>query len=85
MATGVLRAAHQMGVQVPTDLSVAGFDDIPLAQQIYPALTTIRQPVRKMAEKAAEILMEQVRFQTVASKSPSIKAELRIRESTGPV
>lgn len=84
MATGVLRAAYQLGLKVPKDLSVAGFDDIPLAQQIYPALTTIRQPIRKMAEKAAEILMEQVRLQPVASSSPVVNAELRIRESTGP-
>jgi LacI family transcriptional regulator len=84
MATGVLRVAHQMGIEVPSELSVAGFDDIPLAEQIYPALTTIRQPVRKMAEKAAEILMEQVRSQPVACHSPIVEAELRIRESTGP-
>jgi LacI family transcriptional regulator len=85
MATGVLRAAHQLGVEVPAALSVAGFDDIPLAQQIYPALTTIRQPVRKMAEKAAEQLLEQVRSEPVEQKSAKIEAELRIRESTGPV
>ena len=84
MATGVLRAAHQLGVDVPTALSVAGFDDIPLAQQIYPALTTIRQPVRKMAETAAEILMSQVRSQPVDGESHHVEAELRIRESTGP-
>ena len=85
MATGVLRVAHQLGIDVPGELSVAGFDDIPLAKQIYPALTTIRQPVRKMAEKAAEILMAQVRSQPVTSKSPVVEAELRIRESTGPI
>ena len=85
MATGVLRAAHQMGFDVPDALSVAGFDDIPLAEQIYPALTTVRQPTRNMAEKAAEILMEQVRSQSVECHSPNVDAELRIRESTGPV
>jgi LacI family transcriptional regulator len=83
MATGVLRAAHQMGVKIPAELSVAGFDDIPLAEQIYPALTTIRQPVRKMAEVAAEILMSQVRAQPVDRETHKVDAELRIRESTG--
>ena len=84
MATGVLRVAGLMGIKVPSELSVAGFDDIPLAQQIYPALTTIRQPVRQMAETAVEILMNQVRSRSPTDKPRSIDAELRIRESTGP-
>lgn len=84
MATGVLRVAHQMGIKMTDELSVAGFDDIPLAQQIYPALTTIRQPVRSMAERAVEILMDQVRSRPLKEKQQTIEAELRIRESTGP-
>lgn len=85
MATGVIRVAHQKGISIPNDLSVAGFDDIPLAQQIYPALTTIRQPVRSMAETAVELLMDQVRSRPPSDKPRMIDAELRIRESTGPM
>ena len=85
MATGVLRVAGLMGVKIPSELSVAGFDDIPVARQIYPALTTIRQPVRQMAESAVEILMERVRSRPATDGPHSIDAELRIRESTGPV
>ena len=84
MATGVLRAAYQLRIRVPDQLSVAGFDDIPLAQQIYPALTTIRQPVRSMAESAVEILMDEIRSKPAPEKTLMIDAELRIRESTGP-
>ena len=84
MATGVIRVAHQMGIHVPNELSVAGYDDIPLAQQIYPALTTIRQPVRTMAETALEILMAQMRSGSTADKPHTIDAVLKIRESTGP-
>jgi len=84
MATGVIRVAHQMGIHIPDDLSVAGFDDIPLAQQIFPALTTIRQPVRTMAETALELLMDQMRAKPTMDKPHTIEAELRIRESTGP-
>ena len=84
MATGVLRVAHQLQIKVPDELSVAGFDDIPLAQQIYPALTTIRQPVRSMTERAAEILMDQVRSRPAKEKPRTIDAVLKIRESTGP-
>ena len=84
MATGVLRSAMLMGIKVPDELSVAGFDDIPLAKQIYPSLTTIRQPVRAMAETAVEILMAEMRSGPAIEKPHSIDATLTIRESTGP-
>ena len=50
MAAGVLRVAQSRGIDVPGQLSVAGFDDIALAQQVFPALTTIKQPLEEMAE-----------------------------------
>jgi LacI family transcriptional regulator len=53
MAAGVLSYAHRIGLDVPEDLSVAGFDDTPLAQLVWPPLTTIRQPVRELAYAAA--------------------------------
>ncbi len=84
MATGVIRVAHQMEIKIPEDLSISGYDDIPLAQQIYPSLTTIRQPVRSMAETAVQLLMDQVRSRPAADKPRTIDACLRIRESTGP-
>ena len=74
MATGVLSMAHRMGIKIPDELSVAGFDDIPLAQQIYPALTTIRQPVRKMAEAATEILTAKLRSRPTEDKPHTIDA-----------
>ena len=49
MAAGVMRVAHEKKFSIPDDLSVAGFDDIPLANQIWPLLTTIRQPVHEIA------------------------------------
>ena len=45
MAAGVLAVAHSLGIGIPDELSVAGFDDVPLASQVWPALTTIRQPI----------------------------------------
>jgi LacI family transcriptional regulator len=56
MAAGVLSIAHQRGLTVPADLSIAGFDDTDLASLVWPPLTTIRQPIRAMAERAAELL-----------------------------
>jgi len=84
MATGAIRVANKMGINVPKDLSIAGFDDIPLSRQIYPSLTTIRQPVKAMAETAVEILMDQVCKRPATDRPRTIAAELRIRESTGP-
>ncbi len=60
MAAGVLTVAHARGIGVPDDLSVAGFDDTPLAQLVWPPLTTIRQPTRDLAHAAASLLFERV-------------------------
>lgn len=56
MAAGVLAIAHQRGMSVPDDLSVAGFDDTDLARLVWPPLTTIRQPTRELAYTAASLL-----------------------------
>ncbi len=56
-ALGVFEAARVAGLRVPHDLSVVGYDDVPLAQWSSPALTTVHQPLRKMAEEAAKMLL----------------------------
>jgi LacI family transcriptional regulator len=58
MAAGVLAVAHGKGIAVPRELSVAGFDDTPLAQLVWPPLTTIRQPTRELGWAAAALLFE---------------------------
>lgn len=82
MAVGVIRAAHRMGIDVPGELSVAGYDDITLARQVYPTLTTIRQPLTRMAELAAEAII------ATKGRPPAaidvVDGELMVRESTGP-
>ena len=57
MAAGVYRAAYQLGLSIPDDLSVVGFDDSPLASRIWPPLTTIRLPIRDMGRLAASKLL----------------------------
>jgi len=57
MAFGVMQAAARLGLSIPRDLSVAGFDDAPGAQFSVPQLTTVRQPVAEMAETAARMLI----------------------------
>ena len=87
MAVGVVRVADELGIRIPGELSVAGFDDIALARQVYPALTTIRQPLSAMAERAAELLIEG-RGRPAPSGAGGeevIPSSLKVRDSTGPV
>jgi LacI family transcriptional regulator len=61
MAAGVVAVAHKMGLDVPGDLTVVGFDDTALATTIWPELTTVHQPIADMAEMAVRCMVEQVR------------------------
>jgi LacI family transcriptional regulator len=82
MAAGVLHVARQLGIEVPAELSVAGFDDDPLARCTYPQLTTVRQPVRAMAELAVQRLVESTRDAARDSVRQCLPHELIIRNST---
>jgi LacI family transcriptional regulator len=82
MAAGVMRVADRLGIRVPHDLSVAGCDDIALAQQIYPALTTIHQPLTDMAEAAVLTLIESQRNNKLPDSPTIVPGMLMIREST---
>ena len=85
MAAGVMRVAAQLGIDIPGRLSVAGCDDISLARQIHPRLTTIRQPLAAMAELATLALVDVSRKDSLHNGVAVVPAQLRIRESTGPV
>jgi len=83
-AIGVLRAAHTLGMKVPDDLSVAGFDNIPLASFWTPALTTVAQPIREQGKMAARILLDSIEGKsTAAARTRTMECELVVRESTG--
>ena len=88
MALGVLRVAHERRIDVPRQLSVAGFDDIAMARRAWPSLTTVKQPVEKMAERAVELLVDYIaarnRGATLDSTHELFDNELIIRESTAP-
>ena len=84
MAAGVLRVATRLGIQVPDDLSIAGCDDISLAQQLYPSLTTIRQPLSVMAEAASLALIDGARGNPREARLEIVPGTLEIRESTAP-
>ncbi|MBT8103425.1 MAG: LacI family DNA-binding transcriptional regulator [Gammaproteobacteria bacterium] len=84
MAAGALRVANRLGIDVPGQLSLAGFDDIALARQVEPALTTIRQPLDRMAETAAAMLIKGNSKDKGDDGPVVIPATIKIRESTGP-
>ena len=83
MAAGVIRVANRMGVDVPGELSVAGCDDISLARQIFPSLTTVRQPLSAMAECATKAIIAAAKGDLPAG-TEMIPAKIQVRESTGP-
>jgi len=81
MAAGIMKSAQMKGMQIPDDISLAGFDDSPIAHQIWPALTTVKQPVEKMAAHAANILIAKFDGLAEQTKSKEFKSELIVRES----
>jgi LacI family transcriptional regulator len=84
-AVGALAAAAERGLRVPADLSVAGFDDIDLAQATSPRLTTVRQPLQEMGRMAVGLLVRLLERQRLEALHVELATELVIRESTGPV
>jgi LacI family transcriptional regulator len=83
MAAGVIAAVFERGQRVPEDVSVAGFDDIPLASQVWPALTTVHQPIYAIAQTATEILLRLLKHEQ-ASQQVEFSTELRLRQSAAP-
>jgi len=84
MALGVLAAAHRLGLNVPSELSVVGFDDSPTAALVWPPLTTVRQPVFEMARTAVEMLVQghKVDVTDDADQHKVLAHELIVRDST---
>ncbi|MFD0200516.1 MULTISPECIES: LacI family DNA-binding transcriptional regulator [Saccharothrix] len=85
LAVGALQAAHERGLRVPEDLSVAGFDDIDLSRATRPALTTVRQPLQEMGRIAVTQLMRVLDGHRPEALHLELSTTLVVRESTGPV
>ena len=85
MAAGAVTAAYMRGMTVPKDLSVAGFDDTEIATNIWPQLTTIRQPISDMSARAVKLLAAQIHGEEDAKPLKAIlDFELIERDSIGP-
>jgi len=61
MAAAAISVARRLGLDVPHDISIAGFDDIPLASAVWPGLTTIHQPIANMARESVKLLLDEIR------------------------
>ncbi|MDF6040868.1 LacI family DNA-binding transcriptional regulator [Streptomyces sp. JH14] len=83
-ALGVYEAARELGLRIPEDLSVVGFDDLPLTRWIGPPLTTVRQPLIEMAETAARLVLDMSRGRQPATSSVDLATNLVVRSSTAP-
>jgi LacI family transcriptional regulator len=85
MAFGAMDAAKAAGLTIGKDISIVGFDDVFMASQVYPTLTTIRQPMADMGETALELLVTLLEGRTALTLRRELPTELIIRESTGRV
>lgn len=81
-ALGVIEAARTLGLQIPRDLSIVGYDDLQLAQWSSPALTTIHQPLTKMAEEAARLVVRMSEGELESIPRMDLATRLVVREST---
>ncbi len=82
-ALGVRKALRERGLSVPGDMSLAGFDDLPLVSYLDPPLTTVRQPKREMGRLAMQVLRKLMDGEK-AEQNIRVSGELIVRESTAP-
>nr|WP_062338529.1 LacI family DNA-binding transcriptional regulator [Herbidospora sakaeratensis] len=83
-AIGIYHAAHQLGLRIPDDLSVVGFDDMPPWRWAIPPLTTVRQPLTEMAATAALMLINLAEGEPLLQRRVELGTELVVRGSTAP-
>jgi DNA-binding LacI/PurR family transcriptional regulator len=83
-AIGAMNAAEEAGFEVGKDLSIIGFDDVPMSQYLRPALTTLRQPIQQVAELLITMLKASITNKPIKQRQLVIPPELIVRASTGP-
>ena len=82
-AIGAINAIKESGLEIPKDISIIGFDDIPMAMHTSPALTTVRQPTRRQGSLAAEYLLRRIESKSAVEREETIlECELIVRDST---
>lgn len=81
---GVYRALAERDRQIPRDMSVVGFDDMPFARLVTPALTTVRQPLREMGRVAVTLLLQSIAGERLETLRVELATQLVVRASTAP-
>ena len=85
LALGAVNAAQNLGLSVPEDVSVVGFDDVELTIMIRPGITTMAQPCFQLGECAMELLLHQLRGDADYQREIKLDTELVVRASTAPL
>jgi LacI family transcriptional regulator len=83
MAIGAMRELRAAGIRVPADIAVTGFDDIHIGAMLTPPLTTVRQSMRDLGERACSVLLERIADPSLARRVERLPTELVVRESCG--
>lgn len=83
-AFGAVEAVKDLGLRVPEDVSVVGFDDVPMASQVFPPLTTVRRPLEQMGRVGVALLLARLRGEAV-ELGTVLPTALVVRSSSGPV
>ena len=82
-AMGALRAAHDLGLAIPGDIAIAGFDNLPMSKYTTPPLTTVEQPISEQGKRAAEFLIDRIERRVKdAHRDVTLDCKLIVREST---
>jgi DNA-binding LacI/PurR family transcriptional regulator len=83
VALGAIQAIQEAGLRVPEDISVIGFDDLPMAKNSEPSLTTINQPIAQKGETATSLLLDLIEGAVESPAHVTLSARLVVRDSCG--
>jgi len=82
-AFGAIYAAQELGIQIPEELSICGYDNLSFSKNIWPGLTTVNQPSEEILERATRLLIDQLKGKPIDNQAFHIGSDLVIRGSTG--
>jgi LacI family transcriptional regulator len=83
MALGAIAAAQELDMVVSRDVSITGFDDIPLAEHAHPPLTTVHQPIYRIGTMVCQMLVKVIRGEELAERHIILQPSLIVRQSSG--
>ena len=83
-AAGAMLTAHKMGLDIPAEISIVGFDDTPVSEIIWPPLTTVHQPIKEMGRRAVELSLEAAGDGAAERRVEIIPHHIAVRESAAP-